>query len=164
MLVLVAVAAAGCGGDRAGANESDQRAIGAYTATIRWMLATDPIVGSVYVEPAGDDEIPLEVQTGVINELEDVAKIRFIDDRAEALATSDAAGTETVKGDGMLIALGALDDPIQTDPDRVVLYAERFDSSRELEAFRVVTVRSGKAWRVDTEPILVTVRPRPAES
>lgn len=81
----------------------------AYSAIVTWFanrLATDPEPLKVFVEPMPDGStVGLEVQAKVIDKVQKVADVHFVDDRKEAVS-EDHAGELVVKGNGVLISLG----------------------------------------------------------
>ena len=114
------------------------RSAAVYTAILTWFAAAeadDPEPLPVFVEPRGDGaSIPLGVQTDLIAAVADVADVRFIDVRDEALAEVD--GHLVATDDGVLLRLPPVDqmaDPVLADVD-LHLRDERFLTLRfELE-------------------------------
>jgi hypothetical protein len=107
--------------------------------------AADATLLPVFVEPLGEGYvIDLAVQADVIRGLEDVADVRFIDQRTEALEQSSDG--QPVRDGGMLVALGPLleeVDGIQTVQVRRYIDADRSENRRA-----VVTESEG-SWVVE---------------
>ena len=126
------------------------RSAAVYTAIVTWFAASqadDPEPLPVFVEPRGDGAtIPLGVQTDLIAAVADVADVRFIDVRDEALA--DVDGHLVAADDGVLLRLPPVDqmaDPVLADVD-LHLSDEQFLTLRfELE-------RGADGWRLLGSP------------
>ncbi|MDP9464593.1 MAG: hypothetical protein M3P52_08220, partial [Actinomycetota bacterium] len=84
------------------------RAGAVYDVIVRWFAKTttnDPDPLPVFIEPRGvGASIQLDVQAELIKSTQDVATVRFIDSRDEALVTNDD-GTVVVADGGILIRL-----------------------------------------------------------
>jgi hypothetical protein len=84
------------------------RAGAVYDSIVRWFAlssAGDPDPLPVFIEPRGEGaSIQLDVQAELIKSTKDVATVRFIDSRDEALVTNDD-GTVVVADGGILIRL-----------------------------------------------------------
>lgn len=168
--VLVLVGASALVGCVDHAGPDDTRASAVYAAVVRWFvhdetgLAAPPATVPederfhVYLEPRGEGaRIDLQVQTQLIDDLAEVAAIRFIDALDEAIEPpAEEGGTATVRDDGALLRL----DPVPEDGDRLELDVDRWlrsaDGEEEFETLRFVVVASGDTWRVDGEPAAVT--------
>lgn len=108
---LVAAAilgASACGGDDDGDSADQTETVAEiYSAVIRDIVANDPAVPkpepTVYIEGVAAEKIPLEVQVKVVARLKDVARVRFIDERGEAVLLSEPG--QPVRDNGVLIAV-----------------------------------------------------------
>jgi len=99
----------------------------------------------VFVEPRGEgSSISVDVQAEVVTAVEDVAEVRFIDARAEALA-DDEAGAFVVRDDGILLAFG----PVPNDASEVVVEVDQYIDDTNLATHRFVIHRSGEEWIID---------------
>lgn len=101
------VSVAGCK-DSAPKRQTPNAAV-AYSAIVTWFanrLPSDPDPLKVYVEPMPDGStVGLEVQVKVIDKVQKVADVHFVDDRAESVDTQDD-DTVVVRNSGVLISLG----------------------------------------------------------
>lgn len=156
--LTLAVLASGCGGEP----RRDDPEVGIYAAAIRWLVedrwgdAEGPFEEPVYVETIGaDEDIPLEIQAGVVERLEDFATVRFIDAREEAVETSKPR--DPIRGEGLLVGLGPV-PPGQGTPVR--LYADRYTDVEDVVAYELVIERAEGGWRVAGRPEPVNVRNR----
>jgi hypothetical protein len=144
-LGLVASAgASACSDVGGGSDEETDRAVDIYVAVLRSVV--DPVRPvdvehpPVFVEHEDmDEDIELDVQVGVVNELEGEYDVRFIDSREEAL-TSDEPGT-AVADDGVLVGLG----PIAAG-DPVTVLAHRYWGEGRQESFAVDVHETGDQW------------------
>ena len=148
LLVLISIGA-GCSANGGDPLSEDAREVAVYAAVIRDVAESlptgdeDPSERIVFVEPLDPDSaIGLEVQAGVVLELEDVATVSFIDDR-EAALDHDEEGAPVRKG-AALIALG----PLPESRRRVVVDVERYAHERDVEHLRYVVERVGEGWGV----------------
>ena len=143
---------------------SEARASGAYEAVIRWFAASagdDPEPLPVFVEPRGEGTtIDLQVQAEVVAATADVANVRFIDARDEALVVvePDSSGggsiepeTSTpraermeVRDGGVLIRLG----PVLEEGSRVTLDVDVWNDDETTETKRFVLRADGAEWVV----------------
>ncbi len=155
LLAILALAAlvGACTDDTSSADDPVQREVDIYSAVIRSVasqdrpdLAADTPDVVVFVAPRDDAEISLDVQLGVVLDLEEWATIRFIDEFEEAILTSEP--NQPVRDDGVLINLGGI--PEGTTEVRVV--ADRYQQADELLAFDLVVRRRAGEWSV-VEPI-----------
>lgn len=144
---------------------SQQRAESVYAAVVRWFAGQhggdDQL--AVFIEPRGEGtEISLEVQAALVSDVVDVADVRFIDAREEALEevelsteTTTEAGEQgsgvtvwQVRNGGVLIRIG----PVIEDGDQVRMEVDRWvvDDSFTTLTF-VVGQRAGE-WVVIGDP------------
>ncbi|MGB8861694.1 MAG: hypothetical protein WCC60_20740 [Ilumatobacteraceae bacterium] len=123
---------------------SKERASDVYAAVIRWFAAQhDPAVAlKVFVEPRGEgSSINVDVQAEVVTAVEDVAVVRFIDTRDEALE-DDSSGLLVVRDEGVLIAFG----PVQNDAAAVTLEVDQYLSETMLRTFRFDFSHQSDGW------------------
>jgi hypothetical protein len=110
------------------------RAGAVYDAVVRWYAnssATDADPLPVFIEPRGEGaSIQLDVQAALVKSTQDVAKVRFIDSRDEALITNDD-GTVVVADGGILLRLA----PVVEDGNEIQLDVDLHDHD---EVFRTM--------------------------
>jgi hypothetical protein len=148
--LFLVVAAAACGGDDDGAGAEEARQVGIYAAVVLDVAddltvepdgePTDRVVFVEPLEPA--DPIAIEVQAGVVAELEDRVEVSFIDDRDEAV-DRELAGRPVREG-AALIGLGRV--PRDDDPAEVEV--QRYEREGRVEELLVTVARDGDAWAV----------------
>jgi hypothetical protein len=145
LAVLVGVCwfAAGC----TNLSPSKERASDVYATIIRSFATQpegDPLL-KVYVEPRGEgSSISVDVQAEVVTAVEDVADVRFIDARSEALEETEA-GEFLVRDDGLLLAFG----PVPNDAVDVVVEVDQYVDETNLATHRFVMHRKGEEWIID---------------
>jgi hypothetical protein len=148
-VVVVLTACAGGGSDT-----SDQPAL-IYSAVIRAVVAdtSHPRIDSetsVFVVAADErSPIPLEVQADIVAELHELATIRFVDHRVEAI--DDASAIRPVNDDGVLITLGKISRAANT----ATVNAGRYLDATDRVAYRVTVERTNAHWK----PIATSSRP-----
>jgi hypothetical protein len=103
------------------------RAAAVYDTIVRWFAQSktdDPVPLPVFIEPRGEGAtIKLDVQAELVKSTKDVATVRFIDTRDEALVTNDD-GTVVVADGGILLRLAPVievGNKVQLDVDVHVL-------------------------------------------
>lgn len=151
-VVLVALLLVGCD-TSAGTNDATQDAQ-VYVATIRDVLREQPepdppdALPVVYVVGVGEQKIAARVQAQVASELDEVAEIRFADQRSEAVLQDEEE--EPVRNKGVLVAVG----PIDSDDERVDVEVEVYRSTAD-SSKRVLTLgmRSSQ-WTVTSESVV----------
>jgi hypothetical protein len=134
------------------ANEDEIRASEVYDEVVRWLVddagggtAEDPM--AVFIEPRGEGTaISLDVQAEVVEATQDVADVRFLDERTEGLIVED--DDVVVKDEGILIRLG----PVVEDDRHVVLDVDIWESVDTFSAVRFELRRSGNTWSVQGPP------------
>jgi hypothetical protein len=152
LTATVVVVVTACSGG--GSNTSDRPAA-IYSAVIRAVLAdtTHPNItsdSSVFVVPADERlPIPLEVQADIVGELHELATIRFVDQRVEAI--DDSSPNRPVNDNGILITLGK----IPSGADTVTVKAGRYLNATDTVAYRVTLKRTKTQWK----PIATTSVP-----
>ncbi len=119
---LLAFAVGACDGSSASPDAERDRTASVYTAIVDWFADAhddDPTPLPVFVEPRGDGaSVPLEAQAEVVSATADLATVRFIDVRDEALTEVD--GHLVAADDGVLLRLPPVDemaDPVIADVD-----------------------------------------------
>lgn len=154
--VLLLLVAAACGDDGGGAERDVPREVAVYAAVITDVAEDltveeggEPSDRVVYVEALERGTvIPIEVQAGVVLELEDEVDVRFVDDR-EAAVDGRLPGAPVREG-AALIALG----PVPEGDRRVVVDLRRYEREGDEDDLRVTLERTGDDWAV-TERSLV---------
>jgi hypothetical protein len=133
-------------------DEDDRRSAAVFEAVVRWLAAAEPGDPSplpVFVEPRGEQaSIPLPVQAELISATSDVAVVRFIDAREEALVdTSD--GGASVKGDGLLVGLG----PVPEHGSAVAVDVDVLRTGKASTTLRFQVHVADGSWSVDGPPV-----------
>jgi hypothetical protein len=144
LLIAVALAVASCDDDDSEPRAHDAEA---YAAVIQ-AIAPDPpgepveeLDRVVFVGPIDEDvNISLGVQASVVEDLEQFATIRFVDDRKEAIGGDE---TGPVMNDGVLVLLGTV--PPGRSP---TIRAERYVDVDDVARFRVTVRGSDDVWNV----------------
>lgn len=150
LLAVATLAVNACGSDDTSTTE---RQFGIYAAVIRAIAAEDPPEPSdddgepiIYAGPLDEEtSIPLEVQAAVVEDLEDLGTIRFVDERSEAV--DDEEVDEPVLDDGTLMLLG----PIPDGPAPTV-QAERYETLDDMVRFSATAERSSGEWSATLAP------------
>lgn len=102
---------------------------------------------SVYVEPLGEGYvIDLAVQASVVRSLDTLAKIRFIDNRAEAIDAGEP--DRPIKNGGLLIALGPIVTETETEH---TVQVRRYSSDERYENLLATVTASGDLWKVQLD-------------
>ena len=146
-LVAAALGAAACGADHRTA--ADVREIVIYSSVIR--AVAPPVVGKptsqlskpVFVVAAdASSPISLEVQAGIVDTLHRSATIRFVDERSEAIETTDPS--HPVHESGVLVTLGDI-PPGRT---AVTIEGQRYERIGVATTYRVRLQRFGTSWKL----------------
>ena len=149
-LVAITLATVSCGSDGADATDRDA---GVYVAVIRALALGEAGEGTpggtideldrvVYVGPLDDEQaIPLEVQAAVVEQLDELATVRFVDERAEAIDDDDEDAP--VLEDGVLVLVGPV--PAGGGPS---VDAERYVDAGDTARLRVRLEPTDGAWKV----------------
>lgn len=155
-LAVAALVSSGCGDDDTAApTEQDpvDRQVDIYAEVLRAVVVdADPAFAEagppvVYVAARGGEEpINVDVQAGVVVELEEWTTIRFVDTVEEAVDV-DAEGAP-VRDDGVLVGLG----PVPEEGRIVDVYADRYEGPDRTVVFEVTVRRTSDGWSVD-EPL-----------
>ena len=128
---------------------SKERASDVYVTVIRWFVEhnSGEVPLKVFVEPRGEgSSINVDVQAEVVTAVEDVASVRFIDARDEALV-DNGEGVLVVRDDGVLIAFG----PVPNDAADVTLELDQYVDETTVRTFRFALRRSGGQWVIAGE-------------
>jgi hypothetical protein len=152
-LVAILLIAPACS---TGPTGEDDRDAAVYAAVVRWLLTDEGGAPGfvpfgpdddrpVFIEPIDPDGIPLEVQVGVIERLEDLAELRFVDTREEALDETEP--TAPVHSDGVLLGLGSISE--ESPP---TVRGERYRDESDVDAYRFTMSRESGEWTVAGEP------------
>lgn len=178
---MVLLAASACADDAPSAGEDpNERLVGIYSATVTEIVGQSdaPSAGAdesgddedgddgergsgsgdegkmltVFLQAHEDNQIDAEVQVGVVNELDDWANVRFIDELEEAV--DEGADGGPVRDEGVLIGLGPVADGAVTTS----LIADQYVSSTETIVFEVDLRRRSGEWSVETPLEGVSVR------
>lgn len=148
-LLIVASCSTGSGPD------ANDRAIAIYSVVIRTVL-TQPPGGqpatrahdtSVFVAAADTHSpISLEVQAGVVDKLHNVATIRFVDARSEAIDTTDPR--RPVVNGGILLTLGT----IPTGNRAITVDAQRYEQANATASYTINLHLTGSTWTLTRPP------------
>jgi len=147
------VLAGGCAG---GTSAEDGSVAAAYQVAVEWLVEEGgdpgaPLPERVFIEAVGEDGIPLEVQAELVNELQDLMAVRFIDAREEAIELTEPG--DPIREGGVLLGLGDVD----ADRSPVRLYADRYRDVHDVVAYELLLERRGRTWRLAEEPREVPV-------
>ena len=131
------------------------RAGAVYDTIVRWFAdksTTDPDPLPVFVEPRGEGaSIGLDVQAELIKSTQDVANVKFIDSRDEALITN-GDGTVVVADDGVLLRFA----PVVEKGDKVRLDIDVHDQDDQFKTLQFDLDQVNHKWVIDQEPVDVT--------
>jgi hypothetical protein len=130
------------------------RAGAVYNTIVRWFAQSssdDPDPLPVFIEPRGEGaSIQLDVQAELIKSTQDVATVRFIDSRDEALVTKDD-GTVVVADGGMLLRLS----PVIEEGNKVRIDVDIHDHDEQFKTLQFVLDRVGDNWQIELPPTVV---------
>ena len=137
---------AACGADHRTA--ADDREIAIYSSVIRAVAPpaggkpTAPLSGPVFVVAADPrSPISLEVQAGIVEMLHRFATIRFVDERSEAVDTTDPR--RPVHESGVLVTLGDI-PPGRT---AITIEGQRYEQIGVATTYRVRLRPVGTSWQ-----------------
>lgn len=123
-----------------------------YDTVVRWFAQTsaaDPDPLPVFIESRGEGaSIELDVQAELIKSTQDVATVKFIDSRDEALVTNDD-GTVVVVDDGILVRLA----PVIEEGRKVRLDVDVHQSDENFETMQFTLSLVNEEWVLDGEPV-----------
>ena len=149
LLTLVASALIGC--TNASPDDPGVRGTAVYTEVLRWLTAassSDPEPLPVFVEPRGEgSSIPLGIQAELLAEVGEIADLRFIDARDEAIVVDDD-GTAVVDDGGILVRLS----PVDEVSEPVVVDVDMFVEGDEMITLRFELDQVGDRWSVSGSP------------
>jgi hypothetical protein len=132
------------------------RAGAVYDTVVRWFAArsaADPDPLPVFIEPRGEGaSIELDVQAELVKSTKDVATVRFIDARQEALISKDD-GTVVVADDGVLIRLA----PVVEEGKKVQLDVDVHDHDEQFKTLQFSLDLVSDQWVIKDQPIDVPV-------
>lgn len=121
---------------------------GAYSRVVQWFADrsdADPVPLVVFVEARGDGlVIDLAVQAEVVETNHEIADVRFVDDRAEALEDDGTA----IRDEGILVALGPLVDV----GDSVTIEVDQYDGPDPELTWSFDLRPAGDVWTLNGEP------------
>jgi hypothetical protein len=130
------------------------RAGAVYDSIVRWFTqesTTDPDPLPVFVEPRGEGaSIQLDVQAELVKSTQDVATVRFIDSRDEALVTNED-GTIVVADQGILIRLA----PVVEEGDKVRIDVDVHDKDEQFTTTQFNLHLVSDQWVIDGAPVEV---------
>ena len=128
------------------------RASAVYDSIVRWFAqskADDPSPLPVFIEPRGEGaSIKLDVQAELVKSTKDVATVRFIDTRDEALVTNQD-GTVVVADGGMLVRLA----PVVEVGNTVKLDVDVHDHADVFRTMQFDLKLVGDKWEMARPPI-----------
>jgi hypothetical protein len=130
------------------------RAGAVYDTVVRWFAqssANDPDPLPVFIEPRGEGaSIQLDVQAELVKSTKDVATVRFIDSRDEALITKDD-GTVVVADGGMLLRLA----PVVEEGKTVRLDVDVHEHDQQFRTLQFVLDLVNAKWNIELPPSVV---------
>ena len=154
-LVLAAIVSLIAGCSSPSPENPQVRAGAVYDAIVRWFAdksTTDPDPLPVFVEPRGEGaSIGLDVQAELIKSTQDVANVKFIDSRDEALITN-GDGTVVVADDGVLLRFA----PVVEKGDKVRLDIDVHDHDDQFKTLQFDLDQVNDKWVIDQQPVDVT--------
>ncbi|MEY2446241.1 MAG: hypothetical protein QOE00_2821 [Ilumatobacteraceae bacterium] len=149
VLAAILLISASCSGPSATTPEA--RAGAVYDSIVRWFAeksATDPDPLPVFIEPRGEGaSIRLDVQAELVASTKNVATVRFIDARQEALVTK-ADGTVVVANDGVLLRLA----PVVENGNKVQLDVDVHDHDEQFRTMQFDLTLVSDRWVIDQPP------------
>ena len=127
------------------------RAGAVYDAVVRWFAkssSSDPDPLPVFIEPRGEGaSIKLDVQAALVKSAKDVATVRFIDSRDEALVTNDD-GTVVVADGGILLRLA----PVVEEGDKIQLDVDVHDHDEQFRTLQFNVDLVNEQWTIEQPP------------
>jgi len=154
-LVLAAIVSLIAGCSSPSPENPQVRAGAVYDTIVRWFAdksTTDPDPLPVFVEPRGEGaSIGLDVQAELIKSTQDVANVKFIDSRDEALITN-GDGTVVVADDGVLLRFA----PVVEKGDKVRLDIDGHDHDDQFKTLQFDLDQVNDKWVIDQQPVDVT--------
>lgn len=157
LMVGATLAVTGC----SGAEPQAVRAGEVYDAVVRLLATevdTEPVEPDepgellvIHVERWDDGAVDLAVQAEVVASTAEVATVRFIDTRDEAIEWIDDVAQ--VRHGGLLVRLG----PVPDRGRQVEVLVDRWNEADRFERRSMTVVQRGDTWAVVGEPSLVGV-------
>jgi hypothetical protein len=127
------------------------RAGAVYDTIVRWFAQTsadDPDPLPVFIEPRGEGaSIQLDVQAELVKSSQDVATVKFIDSREEALVTNED-GTVVVADGGILIRLA----PVVEEGKRVRIDVDLHEEDERFKTLQFNLDLVGDDWVIRQSP------------
>lgn len=118
---------------------------------MRWFAkssSSDPDPLPVFIEPRGEGaSIKLDVQAELVKSTKDVATVRFIDSRDEALVTNDD-GTVVVADGGILLRLA----PVVESGDKIQLDVDVHDHDEQFRTLQFELNLVDEQWVIANPP------------
>jgi hypothetical protein len=128
------------------------RAGAVYDTVVRWFAqssTTDPDPLPVFIESRGEGaSIQLDVQAELIKSTQDVATVKFIDSRDEALITKED-GTVVVADDGILVRLA----PVIEEGRKVRLDVDVHQTDENFKTLQFTLSLVNDKWVLDGPPV-----------
>jgi hypothetical protein len=125
-----------------------------YDSVVRWFAdqsPNDPDPLPVFIESRGEGaSISLDVQAQLVKATKDIATVRFIDSRDEALVTNDD-GTVVVADEGVLLRLS----PVVEQGNDVKLDVDVHDHDEQFRTMQFDLHMVGEQWVMATPPVSV---------
>jgi hypothetical protein len=153
-IVLAAIVSMAAACSSPSPENPEVRAGAVYDAIVRWFAARstdDPNPLPVFIEPRGEGaSIELDVQAELIKSTKDVATVKFIDSRDEALVTKDD-GTVVVADDGILIRLA----PVVEEGKTVRLDVDLHDQDEKFQTLQFSLNSVDDHWVIAQQPVNV---------
>ena len=151
-IVLTSTCASGCSSNSP--TSPVVRAGAVYETVVQWFAqssSTDPDPLPVFIEPRGEGtSIGLDVQAELVKSTHDLATVKFIDSRDEALITN-ADGTVVVADGGILIRLA----PVIEKGKKVRLDVDVHEHDETFRTMQFDLSLVGENWVLDQQPIVV---------
>ncbi|MEO8267505.1 MAG: hypothetical protein ABI706_18540 [Ilumatobacteraceae bacterium] len=130
------------------------RAGAVYDSIVRWFAtssADDPDPLPVFIEARGEGaSIQLDVQAELIKSTKDIATVRFIDSRDEALVTNDD-GTVVVADGGILIRLA----PVVEEGQKVRIDVDVHEQDEQFRTMQFNLALVKDQWIIQQTPVEV---------
>jgi hypothetical protein len=121
-----------------------------YDAVVQWFAAArsdDPEPIALYVERWDDGPVDLATQAEVVASTTEVALVRFIDARDEAIEWIDDVAQ--VRNEGVLVRFG----PLTGQGRAVTVIIDRWTEGDLFERWTMAVVQQGTVWQVSGEPV-----------
>ena len=130
------------------------RAGAVYDTIVRWFAHSstdDPEPLPVFIEPRGEGaSIQLDVQAELVKSTQDIATVRFIDSRDEALITN-SDGTVVVADGGMLLRLA----PVIEEGKKVRIDVDVHNHDQQFRTLQFVLDFVSDQWQIELPPTVV---------